>query len=92
MLKQIAAMNVHAKQRPSALAIRNSEGRSLNWKELVEEVNDRAIEIGKARQPYLIHENHNSIDDVLISLACSVAGVCEVSIDGRFPIESAGSR
>lgn len=80
------AMVRHARTRAADLAIGDSDGRSMTWGELAIAVDRRSLElIGCER---VICEIHNTMDDVISSLACLAAGVVEIAVDARFSIQA----
>lgn len=85
------AMLRHARHRSDSLAIRDASGRSLTWGELALSVLTRSeslsqVKLGPATgSNRIINEIHNTIDDVVLALACLAAGTIEVAIDARFP-------
>ncbi|SMP40900.1 long-chain acyl-CoA synthetase [Neorhodopirellula lusitana] len=87
MPELIEAMRRHARQRPHVVAIRDPNRNELSWSELSQQVERTARQLARDHHAYLIHENHNTLANVLVSLGCLASGLCEVSIDGRFPLE-----
>ncbi|TWT95504.1 class I adenylate-forming enzyme family protein [Neorhodopirellula pilleata] len=85
------AMLRHARHRSDSVAIRDASGRALNWGELAVRVfmqseslsNDTPRSVTNSDR--ITNEVRNTIDDVVLALACLAAGVIEIAIDARFP-------
>ncbi|MCA9137986.1 MAG: long-chain fatty acid--CoA ligase [Planctomycetales bacterium] len=60
-------------------------GESINWNDLAEWVTFLAAELTGRMTPgeRLIHVVSNSVDDVLIALACQAAGIVEIPVDAE---------